>query len=178
MCLLVSGSLSFTACVCTHVVGRATLWWCECGFGQEQWGDAPGDHVGVGAGAWSPIRARPSRLFPYVVCAECACSDSCAVCAVLRMNVCVMCGAVHDHCCRPAGPLPALASAPACALKLMGDGRSTNRRRAGKGQFPGTLPCLTPRGTHPLVQPALASLHCLPSERSGRGLEVLVASAL
>lgn len=41
LCLLVSGSLSFTACVCTHVVGRATLWWCECGFGQEQWGEAP-----------------------------------------------------------------------------------------------------------------------------------------
>jgi len=104
LCLLVSGSLSFTACVCTHVVGRATLWWCECGFGQEQWGEAPGDHVGVDAGALSPIRVRPSRLFPYVVVPSVRAATvaprvrCCVSCAVQWMMVAAPCCPLSRPC--------------------------------------------------------------------------------
>ena len=86
-----------------------------------------------------------------------------------RVRCCVSCAVqwmmVAAPCCPLSRPCNCFGPPPACALKLMGDGgRSTNRRRAGKGQFPGTLHGLTPRGTHPLARPGLAhSLLCLPS---------------
>ena len=171
LCLLVSGSLSFTACVCTHVVGRATLWWCECGFGQEQWGEAPGDHVGVGAGALSPIRVRPSRLFPYV---ECACRDSCAPCSLL----CVMCGAVDDGCCTLLPPFPPLQLLwPSSCLCTEAHGR----RRALYQQETSWQRTISwdPAWSHssrytPTCSAWLGSLTSLPP--FWRGLEVLVAS--